>query len=201
MIRPKKLCAHLSFAYTNTKTIISLSKSTLKILIMTVTQKIYVVYMKVQVGVQGVGKGQVNTHSHPHILVCSVAQLRPTLCEPMDCNPPGSSVHGISQVEVLEWVAISSPRGSSQHKNQTCISCNGRQILYHWPTKESESRSVVSNSLPPCELCSPWNSLGQNTGVGSLSLLHGIFPTKGSNPDLLHCRQILYQLSHQGRPS
>ena len=45
---------------------------------------------------------------------------------------------------------------------------------------------------------SPWNSPGQNTGVGSLSLLQGIFPTQGSKPGLLHCRQILYQLSHQG---
>ena len=44
-----------------------------------------------------------------------------------------------------------------------------------------------------------WNSPGQNTGVGSLSLLQGIFPTQGSNPDLPHCGQILYQLSHKGR--
>ena len=43
---------------------------------------------------------------------------------------------------------------------------------------------------------SPWNSPGQNTGVGSLSLLQGIFPTQGLNSGLPHCRQILYQLSH-----
>ena len=65
---------------------------------------------------------------------------------------------------------------------------------------ESESCSVVSDSWPPHELYSPWNSLGQNTGVGSLSLLQGIFPTQGSNPGLPHCRRILYQLSHQGSP-
>ena len=47
---------------------------------------------------------------------------------------------------------------------------------------------------------SPWNSLGKNTGVGSHSLLQGIFSTQGSNPGLLHCRQILYHLSHQGTP-
>ena len=63
---------------------------------------------------------------------------------------------------------------------------------------KSESRSVVSNSLRPRGLCSPWNSPGQNTGVGSLSLLQGIFPTQGSNPGLPHCGQILYQLSHKG---
>ena len=65
---------------------------------------------------------------------------------------------------------------------------------------ESESRSVVSNSLRPPWTHSPWNSLGQSTGVGSLSLLQGIFPTKGLNPSLLHCRRILYQLSHKGSP-
>ena len=66
--------------------------------------------------------------------------------------------------------------------------------------KESESRSVLSNSLWPHGLYSPWNSPGQNTGVGSLSLLQGIFPTQGSNPGLPYCRQILYQLSYQGSP-
>ena len=47
---------------------------------------------------------------------------------------------------------------------------------------------------------SPWYSPGQNTGVGIISLLQGIFPTQGSNPGLPHCRQILYQLSHKGSP-
>ena len=60
----------------------------------------------------------------------------------------------------------------------------------------SKSRSVVSDSLWSCGLYSPWNSPGQNTGVGSLSLLQGIFTTQGLNPGLLHCRWILYQLSH-----
>ena len=64
----------------------------------------------------------------------------------------------------------------------------------------SEGCSVVSDSLWTHRLYSPWNSPGQNTGVGSLSLLQGIFPTQGSNPRLLHCRQILYQLSHKGSP-
>ena len=63
-----------------------------------------------------------------------------------------------------------------------------------------ESCSVVSNFLWPHGPYSPWNSPDQNTGVGSLSLLQGIFPTQGSNPGLPHCRRILYQLSHQGSP-
>ena len=52
------------------------------------------------------------------------------------------------------------------------------------------SHSVMSDSLWPHELYSPWNSPGQNTGVGNCSLLQGIFPTQGSNPGLLHCRWI-----------
>ena len=61
--------------------------------------------------------------------------------------------------------------------------------------KENESRLVVSDSFWPNGLYSPWNSPGQNTGVGSFSLLQGIFPTQGLNPGLPHCRQILHQLS------
>ena len=62
---------------------------------------------------------------------------------------------------------------------------------------ESERCSVMSDSFRPHGLHSPWNCPGQNTGVGSLSLLQGIFPTQGLNPGLLHCRRILYQLSHK----
>ena len=58
-------------------------------------------------------------------------------CDSMDCRPPGSSVHGISQTRILEWVAISFPRGSSWPRDRSCVSCVsciGRQILYHWAT-------------------------------------------------------------------
>ena len=65
---------------------------------------------------------------------------------------------------------------------------------------ESERCLVVSDSLWSCGLYNPWNSPGQNTGMGSLSLLQGIFLTQGLNPGLLYCRQILYHLSHQGSP-
>ena len=71
-------------------------------------------------------------------VLCLGAQSCPTLCNPMDCSSPGSSVHG--------------------------------------------------------------DSLGNNAEVGCYALLQGIFPTQGSNPGLLHCRQILYHLSHQGSP-
>ena len=76
-----------------------------------------------------------------------------------------------------------------------------KQFIHAIQTKlESKSRSVLSNSLGPHGLRSLWNSPGQNTGVGSLSLFQGIFPTQGSNPPLPHCRRILYQLRHQGSP-
>ena len=67
---------------------------------------------------------------------------------------------------------------------------------FHW-LKWSESCSVVSDSLWSYGQYSPWNSPGQNTGVGSLSFLQGIFPTQGLNPGLPHCRRILYQLGHK----
>ena len=73
---------------------------------------------------------------------------------------------------------------------QTC------KVLTQWKWKLlSGVRLSVTHGL-----YSPWNSPGRNTGLGSLSLLQGIFPTQGSNPGLLHCRQILYQLSHKGSP-
>ena len=66
-------------------------------------------------------------------------------------------------------------------------------------SQKDESHSVASDSLQPHRLHSPWNSPGQNSGVGSLSLFQGIFPTQVLKPGLLCCRWILYQLSHKGR--
>ena len=65
---------------------------------------------------------------------------------------------------------------------------------------ESESFLDMFNSLQLHGLYSCKNSPGHNTGVGSLSLLQGIFPTQGLNPDLLHCRKILYLLRQKGSP-
>ena len=59
----------------------------------------------------------------------------PTLCHPMDCSPQGSTVHGIFQARILEWVAISFSRGSPQPRNRTCVPCIDRQIFYHWATR------------------------------------------------------------------
>ena len=65
---------------------------------------------------------------------CSVTQLCPALCDPMDCSPPGSSVHGILQARILEWVAMSSSKGSSPSRDWTrvsYVSCIGKWVLYH----------------------------------------------------------------------
>ena len=64
-------------------------------------------------------------------------QLCPTLCHPVDCSSPGSSVHGISQAKILEWVVIPFCTESSWQRDQTCISCISRQILYHCATWEA----------------------------------------------------------------
>ena len=77
----------------------------------------------------------VQTFSSPKGMhACSVAQPCPILCDPKDCSPPGSSVHGILQARILERVATYSSRGSSGPRNRThisCVSCIGRRILYH----------------------------------------------------------------------
>ena len=130
-----------------------------------------------------------------------VTQSCPTLCDPMHCSPPGSSVQGILQARILEWVAISFSRGSSkpQRLNRGLPHC--RQTLYHlshqgsYPGLEPTSPTLRVHSLPSETPGKP-----KNTGVGSLSTLQGIFPTQELNWGLLHCRWILYQLSYQGSP-
>ena len=100
----------------------------------------------------------------------------------MDCSLPCSSVHGILQVRTLWWLAMASSGGSSQPRDQTQVSHFVGGVL----------------SLPTEPPGKP-----KNTGVGSLSLLQGIFLTQESNRGLLHCRQILhtlYQLTYQGSP-
>ena len=131
------------------------------------------------------------------------------MSDAMDCNLPASSVWNSSGKntrvgcyallqgnfpirEELESLNVSA--GGFFTTRATCISFCRRHLWLSY--SESENRSVLSNSLRPHGLYTPWNSPGQNTGVGSLSLLQEIFPTQGSNPGLPHFRQNLYQLSH-----
>ena len=116
------------------------------------------------------------TYTH-RVVLCWVSQSCPTLCDLVDWSPPGSSVHGILQARTLDRVAMPSSRGSSQCRNQT-------QVF-----------RIAVDSLP-----SEPPGKTKNTGVGNWSLLQEIFPTQELNQGLLHCRWILYQLSHQGSP-
>ena len=82
-----------------------------------------------------------------YLCLYSVAQSHLTLCNPMDCRPPGSSVHRILQVRILEWVAMPSSRGSSQPRDRTQVSCiAGRSQLSHM-SHQGKPR-VCPNSCP-----------------------------------------------------
>ena len=93
------------------------------------------------------------------------------------CNSMNYTVHGILQVRILQWVAVPFSRGSSQPRDQTQVSCMAGGFFTSWTQGKPK-----------------------NTGVGSLSFLQQIFLTQELNQRLLHCRQILYQLSYQGSP-
>ena len=111
------------------------------------------------------------------LVVFPVFQLKPEFCNK----------------EFTIWATVS----SRSYFNWLCRASLPSENIY---ASESESRSVVSNSLQPHGLGSLRNSPGQNTAVDSLSLLQGIFSTQGSNSGLPHCWQILYQLNHKGSP-
>ena len=145
-------------------------------------------------------------------VLTELLQARPNLWDPVDYSLPGSSIHGISQARILEGLPGPRPGDLSDPGINPCLlhllQEMGRFFTTSatWEAPDSaclsvcESCSVVSDSLQLHGLYSPWDSPGQNTGVGSLSLLLGIFRTQGSNPGLPHCRQILYKLSHKGSP-
>ena len=101
-----------------------------------------------------------------------VPQSCPTLCDPWTAAYQAPLSMGFSRREYWSGLPLPSP-------------------------SESKSCSIMSNTLQPHGPYSPWNSPGQNTGVGGLSLLLGLFPTQGSNPCFPHCRRILCQLSHK----
>ena len=123
----------------------------------------------------------------------------------MDCSPPGSSLHGILQARILEWVAIPFSRGSSWPRDWTWASCFAGRFFTIWATREGEmpwplpslwmwceSCSTVYDSLRPHGPYSPWGSPGQNTGVDSLSLLQGSLL---STPSIFHQPAVCWHRS------
>ena len=87
------------------------------------------------------------------------AESCPTLCDPMDCGPPGSSVNGTLQARIPEWVAISFSRGSSRPRDRTrvsCVSCSGRWVLYCCATWEAQKcLQTVSEVAPTGDKVTP----------------------------------------------
>ena len=77
--------------------------------------------------------------------VCSVALSCPTLCDPMDYSPPGSSVHGIFQARTLEWIAVSFSRGSSSPRNGTQVSCTADRLFTYWAMREALGKFLQYN--------------------------------------------------------
>ena len=137
-----------------------------------------------------------------------------TLCDPMDCNPPGSSVHGspgkntgvgshsllqgifptqgsnLCLLRLLHWQGGSLPLAPpEQPKVKVLVACCFCLVIQSYPM-------LWMPWTIAAKLLCPWNSLGKNTELGSHFLLQGIFLTQGLNGDLLHCRQIFYHLSH-----
>ena len=85
-------------------------------------------------------------------VTCMQAQLYPAFCEPIDCSPPGSCVHGISQARILQRVVISSPRGSFWFRDLTHSSCISTQMLYHWATWEAQAVTEAIEILKKVKL-------------------------------------------------
>ena len=83
---------------------------------------------------------------------CCCGLVTKFFCNSIDCNLPGSSVHGISQARILAWVAISFSRDSSPPRDQICVSFIGRWILYQWGTREAPTEhysAIKDNEIIP----------------------------------------------------
>ena len=143
------------------------------------------------------------TVEHKHNFCMRVQLLRscPLLCDPMDCSPPGSSVHGIFQTRILEWVAISFSRQSSQPRDQTHISSlTSPALAGFFITQFSQfSSSVVSDSFATPRTVARQASLSM--GFSRQEYWSGLpFPSPGnppdsgigSNPHFRGCKRLLY---------
>ena len=133
---------------------------------------------------------------------CLVAKSFLTLLQPHGlCSLPGSSVHRISQARILEWVAISSSKGSFQPKDWSHIFCIGRQILYPWQCCHSVAfDSLRPHGLQPTRLLCPWGFSRQEYWSRLSCPTPGDLPNPGIEPRSPVLQAILYHLSHQGNP-
>ena len=77
------------------------------------------------------------TRAWSYCSCCCCLLVKSYLCNPVDCSQPGFSIHGIFQARILEWAAVSFSREPSPPRDQTCVSCIDRWILYHWATREA----------------------------------------------------------------
>ena len=112
-------------------------------------------------------------HEVIYLYLCSVTKSCPTLCNPRDYSPPGSSVHWIFQAQILEWVAISYSRASSwpkDPKHVSYISCIGRQILYHCATWEA-LQNVLNTHLHSWQQLYLEKTLAQEKGLVTLGMV------------------------------
>ena len=110
-----------------------------------------------------------------------------TLCDPMDCSPPGSSVHGILQARILEWVAISFSRGSSQARDRTQVSRIAGRRFNLWATREAQKKVKVKSLSRVQLFVTPWIAAHQaplSMGFSMQEYWSGLpFPSPGDLPD------------------
>ena len=119
-----------------------------------------------------------------------VAQSCPTLCNHMDCGPPGSSVHGIFQARILEWIAISFSRGSSQARDQTQVSCIASRVFTVWLGQTLAIRKNPQSIKPSVYLKSPNFHSDKTSGITHFSTFIYSWeteaPRKGMMAEELH---------------
>ena len=114
--------------------------------------------------------GEFNLHSRPWRLCAqSCAQLYLTLCDPLDCSPPGFSVHGMLQTRILEWVAISFSRGSYRPRDRSQVSCTAGRFFTNWATRKAfMCLRVWMNSIR----CKKMNVISNRLGLFGLPRWH-----------------------------
>ena len=156
-------------------------------------------------GCPGKAEFQINNKYSSNILLENkvkvlVAQWCLTLCNPMDCSPPHSSVHGIFQARSLEWVAITSSRGPCRPRNQTWISCIADRVFIIWAIREEALIRGIYFILDPWWGLTMWLREQLSSGKGKqtrvASILNGTYKTRSGEEMMkgqscLGCQDLL----------